>query len=161
MKRILAVSLALVLLCSCALAEIDLSSYSFEELAALRDQCQLEMMKRDAWQEVTVPQGLWEVGVHIPAGTWVIRCADIGRDSYLLAECDIRWGKGKPNNDNFWDYSNNKGEAEIFNPNNENYEGQTSEYIVELAAGDFIFIEPEYNKAVFTPYTGAPSFGFK
>ena len=163
MKKTLALFLILALLCPAALAEsVDLSSLSFADLAALRDRCQMEMMKRDEWQEVTVPQGLWEVGAQIPAGTWVIRCADAGRDSFLMRECSLRWGKGKPGDDFNWPWKDEKGDVEIYNPNNENYKGgQITEYVITLEAGDFLYIHPQYNKAVFTPYTGAPSLGFK
>ena len=50
MKKFFSLVLALILLPCAALAEIDLSSLSFADLAALRDQAQLEMMKRDEWQ---------------------------------------------------------------------------------------------------------------
>ena len=56
MKKILALALALILICPAALAGVDLTALSFDELAALRDQAQLEMMKRKEWQEVTVPR---------------------------------------------------------------------------------------------------------
>lgn len=163
MKKIIALTLALALLSSVSLAEsIDLSSLSFSDLAALRDRCQMEMMKRDEWQEVTVPHGLWEVGAQIPAGTWLIRCADTGRDSYLLSKCSIRWGKGKPGNNFHWPWTDEKGDVEIYNPNNMDYkDGQVTEYIITLEAGDFLYIHPQYNMVVFTPYSGAPSLGFK
>ena len=161
MKKLLSLLVSLFLLCSSALAEIDLSVLTFDELAALRDQCQLEMMSRDQWQEVTVPQGLYEVGVHIPAGDWTIRCADTGRDNYLLMECLIRWGEGRPGDRYFWDYGKKKGEVEIYNPNNTDYSDQVQEFTITLEVGDFIYIDPEYNRAVFTPYSGVPSFNFK
>lgn len=161
MKKLLSLLVSLFLFCSSAFAEIDLSALTFDELAALRDQCQLEMMSRDQWQEVTVPQGLYEVGVHIPAGDWTIRCADVGRDSYLMQECSIRWGEGRPGAEYYWDYKTSKGEIEIFNPNNVNYNGQTSEFTITPEVGDFIYIQAEYNRAIFTPYTGVPSFSFK
>ena len=77
MKKMLAFALCLSMLvpCMCALSEsIDLSDLSIEELAMLRDRCQMEMMKSDKWQEVRVPVGVWEVGKDIPAGHWSITC---------------------------------------------------------------------------------------
>ena len=163
MKQLIAALLVLVLafpLAACA--DVDLSALSFEELALLRDRCLSEMMSRDEWQEVTVPQGCWEIGVQIPAGTWLIRCADLGRDSLLMAECEIRWGKGRPDASGYWDYKTEKGHVEIFNPNSEKYkEGKTTEFVITLEEGDFIYIHPQYNKAVFMPYVGSSSFGFK
>ena len=162
MKKIAALVLVILVLCPAALADpVDLKSLTFEELMQLRDQCQMEMMKRDDWQVVTVPQGLWEVGVHIPAGTWLLRCTDTGRDSYLLKECDIRWGTGRPGNDNYWSSKNEKGDIIIYNPENKNYKGQMTEYIITLEPGDFIYIHPQYNSVDFITYTGTPSFQFK
>lgn len=161
MKKFLSLITAAALSVSVASAEIDLSTLSFAELAALRDQCQLEMMQRDEWQEVTVPQGLWEVGVHIPAGTWTIRCADIGRNNFILNECDVSWGAGKPDNNNSWDYKTRKGDVILYNPNNEYYDGGTTELFITLEAGDFVYIDPFYNSVVFTPYQGGTTFTFK
>ena len=162
MKKLFALTLVLALLSSVSLAEsIDLSSLSFSDLAALRDRCQMEMMSREEWQEVTVPQGLWEVGAQIPAGTWIVRCADQGRSDYLLRECSIRWGTGRPGKNFYWTYQTEKGSVDIYNPNNEDYSGQVTEFVLTLEAGDFIYIVPQYNAAVFIPYTGGPSLGFK
>ena len=163
MKRFLCCLFAIMFMTVFAIAEdIDLSGFTFEELAALRDRIQLEMMTRDEWQEVTVPQGLWEVGVDIPAGTWTVKCADLGRRDYLLRECWIRWGIGKPETGTNWDYRNRKGDIEIYNPNSEDYrQGQVTSYDIELKEGYFVYIHPQYNKAVFTPYHGKPSLGFK
>lgn len=73
MKKLLAVILLLCILMPCAVAEdIDLSIYSFSELAALRDRCQLEMMNRSEWEEVVVPVGVYEIGKDIPAGDYSI-----------------------------------------------------------------------------------------
>ena len=161
MKKIFALLLILSMLGAAALAEVDLSGMSFEELAALRDQCQLEMMQREDWQEVVVPQGIYEVGAQIPAGTWVIKCYDGNRNSLMLGECDIFWGSGYPDDGLYWSYSKSKGKAYIFNPNSRYYEnGKTTEFIVTLVKGDYISISNTYNKAVFTPYTGI-NLGFK
>ena len=65
---------------------------SYTEMAALSAQCQAEMMTRDEWQEVTVPQGNYRVGVDIPAGKWVVRCADKGRSAHMMYACLIGWG---------------------------------------------------------------------
>lgn len=160
MKRFFSLALILVLILSAAAAEIDLSGLTFSELAALRDQCLMEMFTRDEWQEVTVPQGCYEIGVHIPAGTWTIRCADIGRDNLMMKETDLRWGMGRPSDDGYWDWRNDKGDVNIYNPNNTRYNGQITEYTITFVEGEFLYIEPAYNSAVFTPPVG-PSFSFK
>lgn len=137
----------------------DLSGLTFDELAELCTQCQAEMMKRDEWQEVTVPQGNYRVGVDIPAGKWVVRCKDVGRDSAFMQSTEITWGTEKPV-DGRVPYPR-KGDVEIFNPNNKFYKGQLTEYVVELEEGDWVAIDPTYNAAVFTPYTGNTGLGFK
>lgn len=159
MKKLCLALAVLILISSAALADVDLSVYSFDELAALRDQIQLEMMKRDEWQEVTVPQGLWEVGTQIPEGSWVVRCSTTGT-SYMMRESDIRWGVGKPEN-GFWNNGKDRGDISVYNPYHQDYQGQATEYIITLEKGQYIYIHPKYNSAVFTPYTGAPSFNFK
>lgn len=139
--------------------DIDLSGLSFEDLAALSTQCQAEMMTRDEWQQVTVPQGNYRVGVEIPAGKWVVRCADTFRTGYLMRETWISWGSEKPV-DGFVPYPR-KGEVEIYNPKNTNYNGGVTEYVIELVKGDWVAIHPQYNAAVCTPYTGNTGLGFK
>lgn len=160
MKKFLCVMFAALLACATALADdIDLSGLSFQELAVLRNRCLYEMMQRDEWQEVTVPQGNYQVGTEIPAGKWVIRCADTGRDSYLMKEAEVSWGVGKPENGRVpypW-----KGDVEVYNPKNSSYKGEITEYIIELEDGDWVAINPLYNAVVFTPYTGTPNLGFK
>lgn len=163
MKKLIALVLLLALLIPAAIAEgFDLSGLSFAELAALRDKIQLEMMEREEWQEVIVPGGIWEVGVDIPAGSWLVRCADEWRESYAQSRCDISWGHGRPDKEDLgmW-FDAGKGDVKIYNPNSKEYNGGTTEYIVTVVAGDFIYISPSHNKAVFSPYTGKPNLGFK
>ena len=159
MKRIIAILLATALFSATAIA-VDLSSFSFEELISLRDECQLEMMKRTEWQEVVVPQGIWEVGKQIPAGIWVVKCYDAGRNDISMEECVIFWGVGYPDDGLYWSYDKSIGKAYIYNPENRFYQGQTSEYIIKLEEGYFISIPSTCNKAVFSPYTGI-DLGFK
>lgn len=183
MKRLLIILAALLILSASALADVptagfdalhklmderdnplektafDLSGLSFDELAALSAQCQAEMMTRDEWQEVTVPQGNYRVGVDIPAGKWLVRCADVGRNDYLLARTVVTWGAEKPQ-DGRVPYPR-KGDVEIYNPKNVNYVGEVKEYVLELVKGDWVAIHPQYNAAVFTPYTGNTGLGFK
>ena len=75
----------------------DLSTLTFDELMALREQCQLEIMKRPEWKEVKVPQGIWEIGVDIPEGNYTIILNDNNSGNIWL------WGKAKG------DYKSNGG----------------------------------------------------
>ena len=162
MKKLVCLVFAIAMLVPFALADdtgFDLSGLTFEQLAELRTACLYEMFQRDEWQEVTVPQGNYRVGVDIPAGRWVIRCSDTGRNSYLLARCDISWGTAMPE-DGRIPVLEHKGEVQIYNPKNAKYNGEITEYVIDLAEGDWVAIHPQYNSVVFTPYTGT-SFAFK
>lgn len=83
-KKLLSILLA-VFLCVPASAETDYSAMTAEELIALFNSINSEMadlqkeMQDVAWAigqkklyPVTVPSGVWEIGVDIPAGRWWI-----------------------------------------------------------------------------------------
>lgn len=79
MKKIFAFVLALLLLCgSVAVAEVSLAQYTAEELLALRDQINQELLKRGIENKVLVPIGNYIGGVDIPAGDYTITCAENG-----------------------------------------------------------------------------------
>lgn len=163
MKKLIAVALMFCLLIPAAVAEdIDLSKLSFDELVVLRNKCQTEMMKRDTWQEVTVPQGLWEVGKDIPAGTWTIKCSGIGETNYLLKCTEITISDKLNEYKTDVIYSSMKYESfSVYNPNSEYYDGEATEATITVKKGDYISINIQYNSAIFTPYTGKPNLGFK
>lgn len=74
MKRILALVLVLISLVGFASAEtIDISGMSSDELIALRDAINAEIVSRGIEKEVNVPAGTYTVGEDIPAGTYTIR----------------------------------------------------------------------------------------
>lgn len=161
MKKLLSVVLLLCLLIPAAIAEdMDLSQLSFNELASLRDRCQMEMMSRSEWKEVQVPQGVWKVGKDIPAGDWIIKCADVGRENVNMRICVFRWGDGYPKDEQF-EYKKKSGEIKIANPENKYYEqyenGTPTEAKVHLEEGQYVVIENHYNAAVFMrDFTTAP-----
>ncbi|MBR4249934.1 MAG: hypothetical protein IKQ24_07270 [Verrucomicrobia bacterium] len=165
MKKLAALILLLCLLGSTALADFDFSSFDFDaltisEMVILRERLITEIMKREDFQEVLVPQGLYEIGVDIPAGKWTVRCLDAGREDTQLAECDIRWGSGMPGQYFDWDRKTKKGAIVIYNPKNVNYiNGKTSEFSITLEEGDFLYVNAMYNAAIFSTYVG-PSFKF-
>lgn len=71
MKKLLALSLILILALPAALADgVDLSSMSYDELTALRSQLEQEIMSRPEWKEVQVPPGRYVAGVDFPAGRY-------------------------------------------------------------------------------------------
>lgn len=161
MKKILLVLLALLLALPAFAEDIDLSGMSFAELVALKERINLAMWECDEWQEVVVPQGLWVVGKDIPAGTWTVRCLDTGRKSYLLKSCELEWGDTLDASGQKVAWSRRHESVKIYNPYNNEYKGETTEYTFTVQEGDYIYIDTLYNKAVFTPYTGKPDLGFK
>lgn len=90
-KVVIAILLVLsFMVTSTVVAEMDLSGMTFAELIALKEQINLAMWNCDEWQEVFVPQGVYEVGVDIPAGKWTIEPAD------MIAQ--LLWGTQLENN---------------------------------------------------------------
>ena len=144
---------ALVLaLAPAAFAEWDLSGLSYDDLVALKDQVQRAMWDSADWQEVTVPQGVWEVGADIPAGKWTIKCND-GHYTEVTVGVNL-----KPSGDGLkYPYS---AADMVYNPGHKLTDSSDLlEWTVDLHDGDYVEIDDA--PAVFTPYAGKPSLGFK
>ena len=75
MKKLTALVLSLILLTSVSMAEVDLSSYSYDQLLDLNRQVQFEIMSRPEWKEVTVPAGIYVIGQDIPEGAYTLTLA--------------------------------------------------------------------------------------
>lgn len=154
-KALILLAFATVLLSSVgAFAEIDLSGLSYAELDSLRAQCQMEMMKRDEWQEVSVPVGVYQVGVEIPAGTWRVVC-------HYNYDTIITWGEYLEANGKDIDFhkSNRYHYETVYNPKNEYYEsGMPTEYTFTVKEGEWIVVDG--SAATFTTPTTA-ALGFK
>lgn len=90
MKRFFVVLVALFLFVTCAFAEgIDLESMTTDELVALRDAVNAELVKRNfAEKEVIVPAGTYIIGEDIPAGCYTLCSTDD------LVRIDITGEKG-------------------------------------------------------------------
>lgn len=153
MKRVFSLVLACVLilaLAPAAFADVDLSSMSFDELVALKDQINLAIWNSADWQEVTVPQGVWQVGADIPAGKWTIRPVS-GKSSIIKTGTSTKDGGASVKAD----YMEN-----IFAPDSMLYkDGSRTELTIELSDGQYV--EVSIGSVIFTPYSGKPSLGFK
>lgn len=159
MKRMIPLILAILLAITPALAEIDLSSMTLDELIELHEQVQLALFEQA--KSVTVPQGTWLVGKDIPAGTYLLRCADMGNTDSSLRLCYVRWGTKMPNSYGSFPDKSEIGNVILYNPNSSHYEeGQIEEYVVTFEEGWYVFISSNNNRAVFSQYTGTPSFTF-
>lgn len=158
MKKLAALFLAIVLSAGFALAEgIDLSGMSYDELVALKDRINLAMWQSDEWQEVTVPQGVWKVGEDIPAGHWTVKC--IADKNCMYTE--VSWGEFLSESGQSIAWRGRNDDEFVKNPNHKYYEydGSLTEYSFTVQDGDYIIID--FAPAVFTPYQGKPSLGFK
>ena len=89
MKRIIILTLALIIAAVPALADIDLSGLSFDELRELQARISQELTTRPEWKSVPVPPGIYRVGVEIPAGMWTITAGD-SSSNFISVECGAR-----------------------------------------------------------------------
>lgn len=153
MKKTLAFLLALFLLAGSAAAEVDLSGMTFDELVALKEQINQALWSSKEWQEVTVPAGIWTVGKDIPAGSWTIRTASpLAYSSiYYFSQLDAA-GMGP-------DYMSYFVLRQLVGSDLNAYEntGYPDSISLELKSGYYIQFD---SSLIFTPYTGAPDFGF-
>lgn len=155
MKRIL--FLILVLLCFAGVASaeaVDLSGMSYEELVALKEQIDLAIWNSEEWQEVEVPQGVWIVGQDIPAGKWTIKAADGVTASVEWGDMLNESGVGLSWNGKFYETEYIKSVSYRY------YEkGECTEVTWDLKDGQYFIVEDGI--ALFTPYSGKKSLGFK
>ena len=154
MKRILSIALACVLVLSlapAAFADVDLSGMTFDELVALKDQINLALWNSADWQEVEVPQGVWEVGADIPSGKWTILPTPFA-DTYIKIGQETKNGGTEVNA---------KVSQRIKDKDYRDFDASKdiTSWNVELEAGQFLQVD--YGPCIFTPYAGKPSLGFK
>ena len=145
MKRIsISIVFLLLMIPAFAFAEFDLTGMSYDELVSLSKQVGMEIMKSEEFDSVTVPKGIWEVGVDIPEGTWIITPAN--------QMCIIVYGKSideSGNDMNPFD-SGNSG-ADLYNSNDS--------WRFTAKAGNYVCVK--IGSAVFTSDTGSTGLGFK
>ncbi len=168
MKKLIAILLAVLTLGSAsALAQvsdtnqssaaIDLSGMSYDELVALKDQINLAMWESEDWQEVTVPQGVYEVGADIPAGHWTIKASET--DSYASAY--IKCGKTLDETKKDLEWDDYYVSESLVNEKSKGYNETTDKTETDLELEKGMYVVVEYSSVVFTPYSGKPSLGFK
>lgn len=144
MKRIVAVlSVVLCMVPAFACADIDLSGMSYDELVELSKDVGLAIMSHEDFDSVVVPMGLWEVGVDIPEGTWIIT----SEKDYTSV---IYGSKLDESGNDMNGFSKGNTFADID-------KGETWRVAVEN--GNYICVK--YNQVTFTSDTGSSSLGFK
>jgi hypothetical protein len=140
-----------------AIAEIDLSGMSYNELVELKDRINKAIWDSEEWQEVTVPQGVYLAGEDIPVGHWTIEACD-GAASQVTIGTKLK-ANGKEVEYSFDDkryYCET-----IVSPTRFTYEeGEDRAFFdFELIEGDYV--EVSNGDVIFTPYSGKTSLGFK
>lgn len=154
MKKFLAASALCLALCAPAVADVDLSGLSYAELVSLKDQINLAMWACEEWQEVTVPQGVWEVGVDIPAGHWTISPVD-------GAWASVAYGSVLDASGKSLEYSRDRFSEIIVSPNSRIFTAGQDASQIDIDAKSGAYIVVDDGDVVFTPYAGKPSLGFK
>lgn len=133
----------------------DLSGMSYDELVALRDQINLAMWNSAEWQAVTVPQGIWKVGVDIPEGHWTIKPVE-GVYAYVTYGSTLE-ENGKEVSYKSKDYYSES----IFSPTSSVYDHGEDMFQIDIDAKSGSYIEVERGDVVFMPYSGKQKLGFK
>lgn len=153
MKRFFLLFLAAMLLISSAAADpVDLSSMSFDELVALRDQLNHAIWSSQDWQEVTVPAGVWTVGQDIPAGHWTIRPLPGDYVNVTYFDKLDQFGTGVGAGWRGWGGTlTARGEDDITF-------GEPTQIDLEMGEGMFFKCS---KSVIFTQYAGKPDLGFK
>ncbi len=130
-------------------ADLDLKALSFDELVALRDQVMDEMLTREEWNEVSVPAGVYEIGVDIPEGRWTITADPNG---YFM----VQLGKGI--NETYTDFSGDLADYKtLVGTNSFAYDSSSTTSVTwNLSKGYFVILDgpTTWTKAV------RPSLGF-
>lgn len=155
MKRFISVLLLLCLLNAPAFAEIDLSGLTFDELVELRNQCLTEMTKRDEWQEVTVPIGVWKIGEDIPAGHWNITCYRTDKYAYATVYYtdELDETKKKASNRGKFHYA---AMVKV-----EGSPAVTNNLVLDIDMVEGAYLVVDNCPVILSPYTGKPDLGFK
>ena len=145
MKRIsISIVFLLLLIPAFAFAEVDLSGMSYDDLVSLSKQVGMAIMQSEEFDSVTVPKGIWEVGVDIPEGTWIITPAN--------QMCMIAYGKSIDESGNdMSQYDSGNSGADLYNSNDS--------WRLTAKSGNYICVK--IGPAVFTSDTGSTGLGFK
>lgn len=150
MKKFVGLVLALILICSFAVAEVDLTGMTFDELIELRQKVDAAIFASDGWQEVSVPAGIYKIGEDIPAGKWVVTPAK-GSTAFIDLGKSID-DNGMEIADDFYD--------ETITSESDSYAAYNNVREVTLDLQDGTYIEIDNSNVIFTPFKGH-NLGFK
>ncbi len=105
-------------------------------------------------QGVTVPQGVWEIGVDIPAGYWTIRPLDGNYAS-------LDWGKELDESGTHIPLSGWYDSAWIYSESYFGYDEGADETSVSWDLTEGTFVTVTHSDVIFTPFAGKPDLGFE
>ena len=107
MKKIVSLLVAMLLICTAAYAESpDLAAMSLEELKALHEQLDAELVARNAGAHSLITEGMYTAGKSIKPGAYKITCTEVygeedftihtfeNEDNYSLYELGMGYGYG-------------------------------------------------------------------
>lgn len=132
----------------------DTINMTYDDLVALKDQLNHAIWTSEEWQEVEVPQGVWIIGEDIPVGKWTIKAAD-GLKTYIY------WCDRLDESGTYPSWAGNIFKSKnLHSETHSSYEkGDDTEVTWDLKKGHYFIVESGI--ALFTPYAGKPSLGFK
>lgn len=148
MKKLFVLVLALVLLCPSALAlkNESLDDISFDDLVQYRKYFDMYLMDRPEFKQVTIPEGIYKIGVDIPAGDWNVIPVSGEQALFDYFEKLDQYGNA-PDKDSYymWDRI----------VNIPGYEVKSMHYDLK----DGMYVRISMAPVIFSKYTG-PSFSF-
>ncbi|MCE5342080.1 MAG: hypothetical protein LLF96_00630 [Eubacteriales bacterium] len=157
MRRIVILIVALCIFLPYSANAVDLSGMTFDELVTLKEAVNTALWNADEWQEVTVPEGIYEVGVDIPACHWTVKAAE-GQMIFFewgskLKDYGSRIYKTLSSEDALYVANG------IYSKSHSGYkQGDLLQMDYDLQEGQYVGIT--YGEAIFSPYTGKPDLGF-
>ena len=148
MKKLITIILILALVPVIALADLpDISALSWDELVELQESITLQMMQMSEFKSVTVPEGVYQVGKEIPAGSWDILAVLDDETSITYFEKIDEYGLKPLKDDGYYWYD--------ISMNIPGY--KVNSIHLDLVEG--MYIKIGMCSAVFTKHTG-PGFSF-
>lgn len=155
LKKLLCIVFSLsLILPSLGLAEIDLSSLSFNDLINLRQQVDQELITRPEWKEVTVPQGVWKVGEDIPAGHWTLQPVSGGYCTLHIGNILDEMGTGIDSSSRYFFVEM------LTSPDYNYYREGSDKPSLDIELFDGLYVVVDGGSCVFSPYVGKPALGF-
>lgn len=153
-KSFMLFALALFIVLPSVSCAVNLSKMSFYDLIDLRGQIELELMNRKNWQEVLVQEGIYEVGVDIPAGHWTI----MAKDGLLT---HVKYGNRKKTSEADIDVrSINFRDEYLYSPNASNFDMYKNKVQTDIVMENGSYFVVKTCPCVLVPYTGKPYFEF-